>query len=77
MSAQLLKFLRQNFLLTLTPDHCFKEDAIKDQGFFVIADGRTLLAFALAGIPGGRRTMRPRPASCWPRAGLTPAWGWC
>jgi vacuolar-type H+-ATPase subunit F/Vma7 len=28
-------------------------NAIKDQGFFVIADGRTLLAFALAGIPGG------------------------
>jgi V/A-type H+-transporting ATPase subunit F len=39
--------------LFLTPDPCFKEDAIKDQGFFVIADGRTLLAFALAGIPGG------------------------
>jgi vacuolar-type H+-ATPase subunit F/Vma7 len=50
--------LRQNLLLTteywlLTTDNCPKESAIKDQGFFVIADGRTLLAFALAGIPGG------------------------
>ena len=37
----------------LTTDYRFKETVIKDQGFFVIADGRTLLAFALAGIPGG------------------------
>ena len=43
--------MRQDFLLTT--GYCFKEAAIKDQGFFVIADGPTLLAFALAGIPGG------------------------
>ncbi|MGA9756176.1 MAG: V-type ATP synthase subunit F [Desulfobaccales bacterium] len=43
----------KNFYCLLATDYCLKEGAIKAQGFFVIADARTLLAFALAGIPGG------------------------
>ena len=56
-------------MIKLTTGYCPKETAIKDQGFFVIADGRTLLAFALAGIPGGGGQCGRGPAVAGPGPG--------